>query len=142
MDFGGVLEAESMDSVWEGSKNHAFARIRFFTVSPPIWEPFCSPKRTKDHVLAHFGALGIEFSTSVASTFQQCFSKPCMDSISAKGVQKGRGPVGEGMTPKLFHLPPLTLYPPAAQRPEKQSFPEYIYICVYIYIYIYIHTHV
>ena len=52
-----------------GNKNHNFARIRFFTVSAPIWEPFCSPKRTKDPVLAHLGALGIEFSIRVASTF-------------------------------------------------------------------------
>ena len=70
MYFGGVLEAETMDSV---SKNHTFARIRFFTVSAPILEHFCSPKRTKDPVLAHLGALGIEFSIRVASTFSQCF---------------------------------------------------------------------
>ena len=38
-----------------GSQNHTFARIRFFAVLAPIWGPFCSPKRIKNPVLAHFG---------------------------------------------------------------------------------------
>ena len=57
-DFGVSWKPKPWIPYGKGSKNHAFARIRFFTVSASIREAFCSPKRAKDHVPAHFGGPG------------------------------------------------------------------------------------
>ena len=99
MDFGGVLEAETMDSVWERELKSHFCSHSIFTLSHPFGNPFALQNAPKIPFWLTLGALGSEFSTSVASTFQQCFLKACLDSILAKRIQKGRGPVSEGMTP-------------------------------------------
>ena len=56
-----------------GSKNHAFARIRFFTVSAAIWEPFSSQKRSKDSVLVHFGGPGYQIEHQCGEYFSTVF---------------------------------------------------------------------
>ena len=72
----------------------AFSPFRY-----PFGSPFAHQNAQKIPFWLTLGALGSEFSTSVASTFQQCFFKACLESIFAKRIQKGRGPVSEGMTP-------------------------------------------
>ena len=112
MDFGGVLEAESMDSVWEGSKNHTFACICFFIVSAPIWEPFCCPKNIKDPVPVHFGSPGWPSWDPCGEYFLTVF----FEVLSGTSFSREKRSKGEGSVPlHSFHLPPLTLSPPAAQ---------------------------
>ena len=95
-----------------GSKNHTSARIRFFTVSAPIWEPFCSPKRTKDPVLAHLGALGSEFSISVASTFSRCFLRCYPGLLFHEKAFKREGARERGRTSYIVLPPPSHTLPP------------------------------
>ena len=58
-----------------GSKNHTFARTRFFTVSASILESFWNRKRTQNPVLAHFGG-PCEHKSDEGLRFKfQCFFK-------------------------------------------------------------------
>ena len=121
-----------------GSKNHTFARIRFFTVSAPILESFCSPKRTKDPVLAHFWGPGWRIWDPCGEYFLRVFFEVLSwTPFSRERTSKGVG--GEALS--MFHLPPLTLSPPAPQKTGKAELSGiYIYIYMYIYIYIYLYA--
>ena len=118
MDFGGVLEAETMDSVWERYQKSHFCSHSFFHRFGTRLGALLLLKTHQNPVLAHFGALGSEFSTSVASTFSQCFFEVLSGTpFSRKGFQREGAREG-GVSLRSFHLPPLTLSPPAAQEPE------------------------
>ena len=96
----------------KGSKNHTFARIQFFIVSAPIRERFCSPENTKDPVPVHFGGPWWQSWDPCGEYFLTVFFEVLSGtSISRESVSKGEG----GIALTSFHLPPLTLSPPAPQ---------------------------
>ena len=109
-----------------GSKNHAFVRMLFFTVSAPIWEPFSSPKRTKDSVLVHFGGPGYQIEHQCGEYFSTVFFEGVSGLHFREKGSKREGARERGQCRNIVPPPPSHTLPPAPQRPEKQSFPEYI----------------
>ena len=68
--FGASRAPKPWIPYWSGSKNHTFARIRFFTVLASIWGSFRSRKRTTNPVLAHFGGpCSVRFATKLSMPF-------------------------------------------------------------------------
>jgi len=81
----------------------------------PFGKPFAHQNAPKNTFWLTLGALGSEFSSSVASTFSQCFLKPCLGLHFHEKTSKREGARAAGIALHSFHLPPLTLSPPAAQ---------------------------
>ena len=98
------------------------AKIRLLLASyfSPFRHPFGSPFANQNAPKIPFwltlGALGSEFSSSVANTFSQCFSKACPGLHFHEKTSKREGGIGGGHCPYIVPPPPSHTLPPCCAK--------------------------
>ena len=124
-----------------GSRNHGFrmgrvAKITIllaFTFSPfrhPFGSPFAPQNALKISFWFTLGALGSEFSSSVASTFSQCFLKACPGLHFHEKTSKREGDIALNS----FHLPPSHTLPPCSAKDRTAG--AFRNICIHMCVWI------